>query len=180
MFPSYLLEQSSVGYFLTFFLNSIQFFSQIFQKKERKDNFVYQDEIKEDALNLNKKRVQKNISETIYQIQALNLIQSSEIISIIEQIGKIASETLDKHNSNFNENYLFIQEAVLNYLPTFTNDFVKGYKITKNTAFLVEYSTQIGLLYEKMIEKFNLLNDITDDALLEKMKQNTKFLQAKN
>jgi hypothetical protein len=162
-----------------YFMNYIEEFKQLFKKEVKDDILSYQDDTKKDELEILKKTVNKNILDSIQKIYTLAIPNNEAIIQSIENIGTKSLEILDKHQNNFNDSYLFVKEVVLNYLPNFTNEFIHIYKNNPKSDFLDEYCLQIELLQEKIIEKQNLLDNITDEIQLQSMKKNTQFLKAK-
>lgn len=160
------------------FIELISSFTSIFNKKE-KNTFVYQEKNIDTENEMLKKQSNKNVLDSMQKVFSLNIQESAQLNILIEKIGAIALNTFNKEHFNFDNNYLFIRETVLNYLPNFTQEFYKIYKHNPKKEFIDEYQTQINILHDSVIEKYELLNNTTDEAQLEKLKKNTQFLKAK-
>lgn len=154
---------------------------------------------KEDVLTLNeeqfKKEKQSNEFEIMYQkmsqniqeikkgVSALNLIQESALFTMLDNVLSVSHEVINQDNKlNMDENYLFIKEATLNYLPQFTKDFLEGINVAplnEKELFIQEYCNQLSLIHQKTIENYEQLIKNNTESKLETMKKNTAFINAK-
>jgi hypothetical protein len=154
------------------------------KNKEKQDVITYEkQETPKTETQLMHETMTDNVKNIKISLSELKLKEEEKIFLMLGNILALSMElTTESNKMNVDEKYLFIKKSTLEYLPAFTHDFIHGLKLaplSEKPLFIEEYSKQIELFHQKVLDNYEVIIKNESDNKFDVMKKNTAFLTSK-